>query len=466
MDAPAAPAHATVRTATRLGELRATAVLATPVVLGQLSAMGMNVADTLLAGRHGAVTLGAVAVGSAVWSLVMLTMIGVLMAVPPSVSHLAGAGRRAEVASLFRQACWLALGMGLLLFALARASGVLLAAIGIAPEVQPGALAFLHGVAWGAPALSLYFCCRYLSEGLHWTVPTMLFGIGGLLLLVPLGYLLMFGGMGLPEGGAGGLGLATAIVLWLQLLAFVLYLARSRRFADLALFGRWEAPRLAPIAELLRIGVPMGVSVMMEGGLFVATALVIGTMGAAAVAAHQVAMNLAAVAFMMPLGVAMATTVRVGHAVGRDDAAGVRRAAAAGYGITLLTQGLSAAVLVLFAHPIARLYTSDPQVATLAASLMAFAALFQFSDGIQVASAGALRGLKDTRVPMLVTAVAYWGVGMPAGWWLGVVRGMGPQGMWWGLLVGLTVAAVLLSHRFHRLTRVDRAPPAAEPGLP
>src|SRR5690606_18134903 len=191
---------------------------------------------------------------------------------------------------------------------------------------------------------------------------------------------------------------------------------------------------------------------MMEGGLFVATALVIGTMGASAGVAHQIAMNLAAVAFMIPLGVAMATTVRVGHAVGRDDGPGVRRAGAAGYAITVLTQGGSALVLVLFAVPIARLYSNDQEVVALAAALMGFAALFQLSEGIQVPSAGALRGLKDTRVPMLITVLAYWGIGMPAGWWLGVQRGMGPQGMWWGLLLGLTVAALLLGHRFERLS--------------
>lgn len=453
---PAAAPHPPATGA--FAELRATAVLALPVVLGQLAAMGMNVVDTLLAGRHSALTLAAVAVGSAVWSLVMLTMIGVLMALPPSISHLVGANRRERVGPLFRQAAWLALALGIVLFWVARGSGWLLVAVGIAPEVQPGAVAFLRGIAWGAPALALYFCCRYLSEGLHWTVPTMVFGLSGLVLLVPLGYVLMFGALGLPELGAEGLGLATAIVLWLQLGGFVLYLGGSRRFADLGLFSALEPPRWAPISELLRIGVPMGVSVMMEGGLFVATALVIGTMGASAVAAHQIAMNLAAVAFMIPLGVAMATTVRVGHAVGRDDRPGVRRAGAAGYGITLLTQGGSALVLVLFAVPIARLYTSDPDVVALAASLMGLAALFQFSDGIQVASAGALRGLKDTRVPMFVTGLAYWGVGMPAGWWLGVEQGLGPRGMWWGLLVGLSVAALLLTWRFLKLTAAARVP--------
>ena len=157
--------------------------------------------------------------------------------------------------------------------------------------------------------------------------------------------------------------------------------------------------------------------------------------------------------------------MRVGHAVGRDDRPGVRRAAAAGHAITLVTQGASALVLVLLAVPIARLYTSDPEVVALAASLMGLAALFQFSDGIQVASAGALRGLKDTRVPMLITILAYWGIGMPSGWWLGVEQGLGARGMWWGLLAGLSVAALLLSVRFLRLTRAVPPSGSTEPAL-
>src|SRR5690606_6882131 len=169
-------------------ELAGTARLAWPVVLGQLSAMGMTVVNTVLAGRHGGDTLAAVAVGSAVWSLVVLSMIGVLLALPPSVSQLLGAGRRDAVAPLFRQAAWLALAAGLVLLVLARGSGWLLVAIGITPEVQDGAVAYLGGIAWGAPAMALYFCCRYLSEGLHWTLPTMVFGLAGLLLLGPAGY--------------------------------------------------------------------------------------------------------------------------------------------------------------------------------------------------------------------------------------------------------------------------------------
>lgn len=439
--------------------------LAGPLVLGQLSSVAMTVIDSLIAGHHSALALASVAVGSAVWTLVILVLIGVLMAVPPSVSQLNGAGRRADIGPLFRQSLWLAAALGLGLGLLVRNGGLLLGLMGITDDVRPGAEAFLVGVSWGAPALGLYFALRYVSEGVALTKPTMVFGIGGLFLLAPLGYVLMHGGYGVPELGTYGLGLATSLVLWAQAAGFAAYLALSPRYADLGLFTRFDGPHWAPLRDLLRIGLPMGVAIFMEGSLFVATALLIGTLGAVAVAAHQVAINVASVCFMVPLGIAMATTVRVGYAAGAGDSDGVRAAAAGGFGLTALTQLASAALLVFGATFIAHAYTDDSEVIRLAVQLMGFAALFQLSDGVQVACGGALRGLKDTRIPMLITVLSYWGIGLPLGWWLGIVRDMGPQGMWIGLIAGLSVAAVLLSWRFYRLSRGER-PLQLEPDPP
>jgi MATE family multidrug resistance protein len=299
----------------------------------------------------------------------------------------------------------------------------------------------------------MYFAMRYLSEGLHWTMPTMLIGFGGLLVLVPLGYVLTYGAFGLPELGAGGLGIASAIMLWLQALTFALYLWKSKRFADLGLFARFDPPRWAAIRELVGTGLPIGVTVAMEGSLFIVTALLIGRLGSVPVAAHQIAINVASLCFMIPLGLAEATTVRVGHALGRGNAFDVRRAAFAGYTLALATQSLSALVLLSGNHVLVALYTRDAAVAALAASLLLYAAAFQFPDGIQVLSAGALRGLKDTRRPMFLAAFAYWGIGMPLGAGLGLYLGWGPRGMWIGLIAGLTVAALLLSRRFLKSSR-------------
>ena len=245
-------------------------------------------------------------------------------------------------------------------------------------------------------------------------------------------------------------------MLWLQAIAFVLVLRRARRFADLGLFARFDHPHWPTIRGLLATGLPIGVTVLMEGGLFIATALLIGRLGEVPAAAHQIAINVATLCFMVPMGLAEATTVRVGHALGRGDVHGVRRAALAGLCIVLASQLLSATVLLTANDWVVGVYTRDAAVATLAAGLLVYAAMFQFPDGVQVLSAGSLRGLKDTRVPMFLAMFAYWGVGMPVGAGLGLGLGWGPTGMWIGLIAGLSVAAVLLGARFLRASAPAR----------
>ena len=444
-------------------ELRTTAALALPLVLGHVSTGLIGFVDNVIAGHHGTRTLASVTVGTALLWLPMMVPIGTLIALTASISQLDGAGRRHEIAPLFRQALWLGLGLGLVMFAFLSLVPLALGAFGIAPDIIPGATAFAHGVRWGVPALILFFCMRYLSEGLHWTLPTMLLGFGGLAVLAPLGYVLTFGVGPLPEMGAAGLGAASATVMWLQALGFALYLWRSARFAPLGLFAHLEWPRWRVIAGLLATGLPIGVTVLMEGGLFIATALLIARLGEVQAAAHQIAINVSALCFMVPMGLAEATTVRVGHALGAGDPAGVRRAARAGYAIVLATQLCSAVVLLLGHDAIVAVYTRDVAVAALASTLLLYAAAFQFPDGIQVMSAGSLRGLRDTRVPMFLAMAAYWGLGMPLGAGLGLGLGWGPQGMWAGLIVGLSAAAVLMGWRLS--WRLNRLPlPVAAPG--
>ncbi|HET9484062.1 MAG TPA: MATE family efflux transporter [Xanthomonadales bacterium] len=435
------------------GETASTLALAWPIVGGQLATIAMNVIDTVLAGRLGTRVLAAVAMGYQAWVVALLAVIGIMMAVSPTVAQLDGAGRRAETGHVFRQAMWLAAALGIGFFAALRNARPLLVAAGVDAEIVPGALEFLDAIAWGAPALAFFFAMKNFSEGLSLTRPTLYFSALGAVVLLPVAYVMMYGRLGFPALGARGAGYAHALVLWLEVACFAVYIATRRHYHSAEPFTRFERPDPKAIGELLRIGLPMGFAVFMEGTLFVATALLAGRLGTVPAAAHQIAINVASVTFMLPLGIGMATTVRVGNAVGRRDPDAVAWAAAAGFGLVLMTQALAAAAMILAPVAIARAYTGDAAVVALAVSLLWLAALFQLSDGIQALFNAALRGLKDTSVPAAITAFAYWGVGFPLGYVLGIVRGGGAPGLWIGLIGGLSVAALLLAGRFVRRVR-------------
>ncbi|MEN1727983.1 MAG: MATE family efflux transporter [Pseudomonadota bacterium] len=431
-----------------------TLVLAGPLVVGQLTNFGMNFVDTVMAGRISTVDLGAIAVGSSVWAAGFLFVLGVLMAVSATVSQLDGAGRTSQVGEFARQALWLSLGLGILLFFAMRSSGGLMRWIDVDADVAGVALGYLDAISWGAPALCLMMALRFFSEGTGYTRPTMYVGMVGILCNIPLNYALMFGHYGFPAMGAVGAGWATAIVFWLQLLALAFWIAWRPRFAIYGLYARFSRPSAREIGALLKLGLPIGIMVFLEGGMFVGSALLIGTLGALPVAAHQIAMNYAGLMFMVPVGLAGAITVRVGNAMGRHDPAGARRAGLVGIGIAAAFALVSAAFMLAVPEWIVSMYTSEPEVAAVAVGLLFFAAIFQFADGIQASAAGALRGLKDTRMPMIYSIIAYWMVGISSGYVLTFKLGYGIDGMWFGIITGLCVAAVLLGSRFLRITRL------------
>jgi multidrug resistance protein, MATE family len=431
-------------------EIGATTRLALPIIAAQLSSVGPNVVDAILAGHQGAHTQASVVTGVNIWVLAIVAGIGTMMAVPPTVAQLDGANRRGEIGAVFHQALYIALVLGLILGVAVWHASPLMGLFHVVESMRADVTAFLHAIAFAAPALTVYFTLRGLSDGLSMPRPSMYFSLGGTVVLAPLGYVLMYGKLGLPAMGARGSGIATATVLWLELIGFATYVLLHRNYRDLNLRQRMARPDWVQIRQLLHVGLPMAVTLLMEAGLFVAVALLIGRLGETVSAAHHVALNVAQVAFMIPLGVSMAITVRVGNAAGRRDAPGVRYAGLSGLLLVLFTQLFSSGIMVLLPTQIAQLYTSDAAVVATAAQLMLLAGVFQFADGIQVASNGALRGLKDTRVPMGLTMFAYWIVGMPVGWYLAFDRGLGARGMWMGLVAGLSVAAVLLFARFWR----------------
>jgi MATE family multidrug resistance protein len=438
----------------RLGrEARATARLALPLVAAQVLAMGMGVIDTLLAGNLGTDVLAAVTIGTQIWVLAMLLVFGLLLALTPITAQFDGAGRRDAVGEVFRQGLWLALAIGLVLGVGLNAAIPLLGWIGVDPAIVPEAARLVAAISWGVPALALSVACAKLSDGLSLTKPSMYFNGLALAILLPVAWVLMYGKLGFPRLGAAGAGYAHAIALWIQALAFLAYVARRERYREARLFTRFDWPDFRMQGNLLEVGAPMAVALFMEGSLFVIVALLVGRLGEIPTGAHAIALNVASLTFMLPLGVALATTVRVGNAVGRRDPSGIAWAAIGGLALVLATQAFSVTLMVVLPRPIAGLYSDDQAVISLAVTLLVFAAIFQFSDGIQTLAAGALRGLNDTAVPALITIVAYWGVGLPVSWWLGFEAGLGAPGLWVGLIAGLSAAALLLATRFVRRTR-------------
>ncbi|MCW8907578.1 MAG: MATE family efflux transporter [Sedimenticola sp.] len=434
-------------------EARPTLWLAGPLVVAQLLQVGMGFIDTVMAGRISPSVLAAVGLGSSVWGLVLLACIGATLAISPLVAQLNGAGEQRAIGGEFQQGLWVAILIGLLAVPLTYGLAALLPLLGVDPEIAPLAGDYLRVSAWGMPGLCLYLAPRYLNEGLSNTTPVMLIQC----LLLPLNilgnYLFMFGGFGFPAMGAAGAALSTAISLWLGAGMIFLYIARSRRFRPFGLFYRFSGPRPREVLRILCLGLPIAVSIIMEVGMFTAVAVLMGSLGKVEMAAHQIALNYASMMFMLPLSIAQAITIRVGHAAGAGDYPLVVVRGRVGIAMAGGIMALSAALLLLFPQVIVALYTDDASVARMAMTLLFAAALFQFSDGLQIAASGALRGLKDTTVPMFITMFSYWGIGFPAAWVIGIQWGVGPQGLWGGLAAGLTCAAILLNLRFQRLGR-------------
>ena len=425
--------------------------LAGPLILGQLAGVLMTFVDTVMAGRLSAEALASVAAGAAVWHTIMLAGMGVLLSVSTSVAHLDGAGKHREIGPIVRQAIWIAAGLSVLTLAVCLGAAPLLRALEVEPSLHPTILGYLQALLWGAPAMYAFLALRFLCEGMENSRPVMYFGFIGLGVNVIANYGLIYGHWGLPALGAIGCGYATSAVWSIELVGLVVYIRRHPKLASLGIFDHFEWPRADLLLELFRLGLPIGFSFFVEVSMFAGVALLMGSISTVAVAGHQIAINVASITFMVSLGISLATTVRVGNAQGRGDLEGARRSGWLGIQLALAVQGLSAIVLVTFPRLIATIYSRDEGVIAVAIQLLILAAVFQLSDGLQVSAAGALRGVKDTRGPMIVTVVAYWLIGLPFGYWLCFHRDFGPRGLWIGIIGGLTVAGLMLARRFQRL---------------
>ncbi len=443
-----------------LRELRTLLLLSGPIIAAQISQSTMGFIDTVMAGRVSSVDLAAVAMGSSIWHPVFLFMLGILMAVTPSVAQLHGAGAREEIGHHVRQALLLGGVLSLAIIPVLRHAGPVLAWMNVDPVAAPKTLAYLNGISWGMPAIAGFFVLRHFSEGLSCSKPSMMVGLLALPLNATTNYVLIYGKLGLPAMGGPGCGWATALTLWFMFLVMLVIVRRGIVYQASRLFGALPRPDWQEIVQILRLGLPIGLSLFVEASIFAVIALLIGSLGADIVAAHQICLSFATLVFMVPMSIASAISIRVGWALGHGDIPLAKRAGYTGIALNACIALCTSTLCFLFPEPVAAIYTDNPQVRQLAVSLLTLGALFQVSDAIQVSTSGALRGYKDTRVPMFLLIFAYWGIGLPIGYSLGLTTlwgaPMGARGFWIGLIAGLTCAAVLLSLRLVRVSRKFR----------
>lgn len=433
-----------------LSEARANFRLAAPLIAAQLSFVSMGTVDTILAGRLGAAELAAIAVGSNAWFLSLVMFMGLSMAVSPIVAQRVGAQQPIERIGRFVQgALLLALILGLLWLALVQsAAAPLLRLLELDARTQGFAEAYLRALAHAAVPFSLAFVLRNVAEGFGLTRAPLFAGLLGALVNALLGWILMYGRWGAPALGPVGAGWATVAAAWTMVLSYLLFYSRVPQLRALRLVARL---RLEPEAfEIFRVGLPIAAIVTAEAWLFCLGALMMARFGPDVVAAHQIAINFASLAFMVPLSIGMATTVRVGHAAGAGDMAGVALRGRTGIAMGMCFAVMSALLMGCAPGAIIAVYTDVEALAAVATRFLAYAAIFQIFDCVQATSNGALRGIKDTRLPMAITLGAYWVVGLPTAAGLAFATAVGPAGIWFGFIVGLALAAGGLSWRFLR----------------
>ncbi|HBZ07372.1 MAG TPA: MATE family efflux transporter [Massilia sp.] len=436
--------------------------LSWPMLVGQLATVGMGVADVAMTGHVSADELAAVSLGTSVWSIVLVTVMGTMMSINTVVAHELGGGRYDKIPHSVRQSLWKGLIVGLVACLLANLCTLLFDHIGLGQAVADRASLFLHVISIGMPAFACYRALYGYTTSINQTKPIMIIAIFGLLFNIASNWLLVFGNWGFPKLGAVGCAVSTAVGMWLMLFAMVAWTKLSSAYRMTYPFTQWEGPDWAELKNMFRLGLPIGVTYFAEVSAFGLISLMVARFGVVQVSAHQIALNFASLVFMVPLSFGIGLLTRVGQAMGEGNPQRARFVAWVGVGMSVAFGVLSAACIAIFRWEIARAYTSDPAVQEACVHLLLFAALFQLSDATQVATASAIRGYQVTRPPMIIQLVAFWGFSLPLGYILGIAPswfGLAPAapmettGFWIGLVLGLTIAAVLLTWSFDRLSR-------------
>jgi len=431
-------------------ESKQIARMALPMMIAQFAQVATGFVDTVMSGHVGTDDLAAVSLGSSIFITCYVTLLGLVTALNPTLSHLIGAGKTEKIGETARQGLWFGLIVGVLgMLLMLGLEPVLRPLIDLPPSVVDKTILFISGAALAMPAAMMHRALHALASSLNRPRAIMLMSLAALALNIPLNYILIHGLYGMPRMGGAGCGWATAAAFWFNCSALFCYIGFNRFFAPYGLLQRMSWPDWRAHRALFTLGLPIALSFFVEISLFSFIALLVARLGTVIVASHQAVLSFSSMIYMVPQSISTALSVRVGHCVGARDFHGARLASGVGL---LLGLGCATAVMLLtltLRTDIMRLYTNDPLLIHLGASLLIFAAIYQLADATQTIASGALRGYKLTTLPMAIHITAFWVIGLGLGITLGLTdwltpAPMGIYGFWSALVISLTLAAILL----------------------
>ncbi len=431
--------------------------LAFPVLIASVAQTGMGFVDTIMAGGVSATDMAAVSIATSIWLPSILFGMGILMALVPIVAQLNGSGRQEKVAFEIQQGIWLSALIALPILGVLLQTQTILRWMDIEPSMAEKTIGYIHAMLFAIPAFLLFQTLRSFTDGMSLTKPAMTIGFIGLLINIPLNWIFVYGKFGAPALGGVGCGVATAIVYWAMFLMLLFYVLSSQRIKHVQMFHHLYKPHRKALLRLFKLGFPVAAALFFEVTLFAVIALMIAPLGPTTVAAHQIAINFSSLLFMLPMSIGAAVSIRVGHRLGESNTHGAMIACRVALGLGIGTALMTAALTALLREPVALVYTDNRQVIDLAIQLLLLSAIYQVTDAIQVIAAGALRGYKDTAAIFSRTFIAYWILGVPCGYVLGVTsligEPLGAVGFWIGIIIGLSSSALFLGLRLRWLHR-------------
>ncbi|TMS80581.1 MATE family efflux transporter [Pseudoalteromonas sp. S554] len=422
--------------------------LALPVFLAQVTLILMSVVDTIMAGQVSPTDLAALSIATGIWNPLLLALQGILLALTGIIAQFAGANDKKGISHYFQQALYLTVLLCITGFSIAYLANIIILQLDTSPAIASLAFDYIQFVKWGVFGFLFFTTYRNMTEGMGMTKPAFYISLLGLAVNIPANYIFINGLFGLPAYGGAGCGIATAIVLTVMALAQITYCQMSKKIDAKGLLTPFEKPNITTIATITKLGIPISLATFFEVTLFTCIPLFIAHLGAVAVSGHQIAASVTALLFMMPLSLSIAISIRIGNLYGQNKFDQLKIAVSTSYLLAILIALFLAFITFIGRDVISQLYTDSPAVIALATSIMILACIYQLPDALQVAANGILRGLKHTAPISYITFISYWLIGFSLGYVLArtdiIVPAMGPHGFWIGIIVGLTVAAILL----------------------